>query len=113
MSYKRVSWRPMKNNQEELTCQRLDYIKFYRNAVKSGYKIIQIDEFNVNRGTISNMAWIKKGYPSYMLQEAPVEKYSVLAAISNTSIERILIRKRNTNGAIFATFLQDLINDLK
>ena len=36
-----------------------------------------------------------------------------MAAISNTSIERILIRKRNTNRAIFATFLQDLINDLK
>ena len=103
----------MKNNQAELTCQRLDYIKFYRNAVKFGYKIIQIDEFNVNRGTISNMVWIKKGYSAYMLQEAPVEKYSVLAAISNTSIERILIRKGNTNGAIFAIFLQDLVNDLK
>ena len=59
------------------------------------------------------MAWIKKGYPAYMLQEAPVKKYRVLIAIFNTSIKRILIKKRNTNGAIFATFLQDLINDLK
>ena len=103
----------MKNNQAELTCQRLDYIKFYRNAVKSRYKTIQIYGFNANRGTISNMAWIKKDYPAYMLQEASVEKYSVLTAISNTSIERILLRKGNTNGAIFATFLQDVINDLK
>ena len=59
------------------------------------------------------MAWIKKGYPAFMLQEAPTERYSVFAAISNTSIERILIRCGNTNGVIFAAFLQDLIDDLK
>ena len=76
----------MKNNNVELVSQRLDYINFYLSAVKSGYKIIQVDEFNVSRGTVSNMAWIKKGYPAFMLQEAPTERYSVLAAISNTSI---------------------------
>ena len=103
----------MKNNQAELTCQRLDYIKFLSNAANSRYKIIQIDEFNINRGTILNMAWIQKGCPVYILQESQVEKYCVLATISNTSIKRIFIRKGNINGAIFVTFLQDLINDLK
>ena len=47
MSYKRVSWRPIKNYNVELVSQRLDYINFYVSAVKSGYKIIQVDEFNV------------------------------------------------------------------
>ena len=103
----------MKNNQAELTCRRLDYIKFYSNAAKSRYKTIQIEYFNFSRGTIFNMAWIKKGCPVYMLRESQVEKYCVLATISNTSIKRIFIRKGNINGAIFATFLQDLINDLK
>ena len=59
------------------------------------------------------MVWIKKGYPAYMLQEAQVEKYSVLAAISKTSIDWIFIKKGNTNGDIFDTFLLKLINDLK
>ena len=74
MSYKRISWRPMKNNNQELVCQRLDYVKFYSNAIQSGLKIIQVDEFNINRGTVSNMAWIKKEHPAFMLQEAPAEK---------------------------------------
>ena len=47
-----------------------------------------------------------------MLQEAPTKKYSVLAAISNTSLERVVVRKGNTNGIIFVIFLQDLIDDL-
>ena len=102
----------MKNNNQELVCQKLDYVKFYNNAIQSGFKIIQVDEFNINRGTVSNMAWIKKGYPAFMLQEAPAEKYSVLAAISNTSLERVVVRKGNTNGIIFVIFLQDLIDDL-
>ena len=63
-----------------------------------------MDEFNDNRGTISNITWIKKGYPDYMLQEAPVEMHSFLASISNTSIESILIRKGITNRAIFLHF---------
>ena len=89
MSYKRISWRPMKNNNQELVCQRLDYVKFYNNAIQSGFKIIQVDEFNINRGTVSNMAWIKKGYPAFMLQVAPAEKYSVLTAISNTVFDAV------------------------
>ena len=48
-----------------------------------------------------------------MLQDAPTKRYSVLVSISNTSIKRILIRCENTNGVIFAVFLQDLIDDLK
>ena len=102
----------MKNNNQELVCQRLDYVKFYNNAIQSGFKIIQVDEFNINRGTVSNMAWIKKGYLAFMLQEASTEKYNVLAAISNTSLERVVFRKGNTNGTIFGIFLQDLIDDL-
>ena len=86
--------------------------QFYHSSAKSGYKIIQVDELNISRGIISNMAW-EKNYPAFMLQDAPTKRYSVLVSISNTSIKRILIRCENTNGVIFAVFLQDLINDLK
>ena len=69
--------------------------------------------FNVCRGTVSNMAWIKKGYTALILQEAPTERYSVLAAISKTRIKRILMRCGNANGVIFTAFLQNLVDDLK
>ena len=76
----------MKNNNQELDCQRLDYVKFYNNAIQSKLKIIQVGEFNINRRTVSYIKWIKKRYPAFILQEVPAEKYRVLADISNTLI---------------------------
>ena len=42
------------NNNKELVCYGLNYAKFYNNAIQSGFKIIQVDEFKINRGTVHN-----------------------------------------------------------
>ena len=39
----------------ELVSQKLDSINIYHSVAKLGYKAIQVDEFNVSRGKVSNM----------------------------------------------------------
>ena len=60
----------------ELVSQKLDSINIYHSVAKLGYKAIQVDEFNVSRGKVSNMVWIKKSYPELMFQKAPTERNS-------------------------------------
>ena len=113
MSYRQVSWRPLKNKNQDLRTVRLDYIKFMKQAVKSGYKIVQIDEFVINRSTSSNMAWIEKNKPAFAIKDTTSKSFSVISAISNTNYEFVQIRQETTNGIMLSLFIQELIDFLK
>ena len=113
MSYRRASWRSLKNKNQDLRTVRLDYIKFMKRAVKSGYKIDQIDEYVINRSTSPNMAWIEKNKPEFAIKDTTSKSFSVISAISNTNYEFVQVREETTNGIIFSLFIQEFIDFLK
>ena len=67
LSYKKVSWRPRKIHTPSLMRYKLDYISFIEQCEATGYLILQIDEFTVNRSWASSMAWLKRNKAGYVL----------------------------------------------
>ena len=59
------------------------------------------------------MAWTKKGWSGYALNDTIPNRWSFIAAISNFSFEAVTISKNNTNGAVFVEFLELPIENLK
>ena len=108
LSYKKVSWRPLKVLSPEITCSRMNYISFVEKARVIGYRILQIDEFTVSRSTLPTREWTKKGVLGYVIQEQPPHKYSVIAAISEEALELWAISDTNTNGDVFIAFIEEL-----
>ena len=105
LRYKQVSSRPMKNKSNELITQRLDYIKFVNFANENNLKIIQIDEFIINRETAIKRGWIQKGEESWVMRHNQTTKFWWIAAISNWWLELLWISKENTNSKLFVKFL--------
>ena len=108
LSYKKVSWRPLKVLSNEITSHRSSYINFIERARSMGFRIVQIDEFAVSRLTCPTRAWTAKGVSGFSIQEQPSFKYSVIAAISEDALELATISKDNTNGDVFVAFLEEL-----
>ena len=108
LSYKKVSWMPLKVLSNEITSHRTSYINFIERASSMGFRIIQIDEFAVSRLTCPTRAWTAKGVSGFSIQEQPSFKYSVIAAISEDALELATISKDNTNGDVFVAFIEEL-----
>ena len=49
----------LKTINKEIINQRLNFIELFKAAIKSGHKIIQVNEFAVNRNTNPKKIWIK------------------------------------------------------
>ena len=82
LSYKKVSWRPLKILSHEMINLKLSYIDFVESAERIGFKILQIDEFSVSRAVWPLRAWTEKGKSGYVAYEGPPSKrYSIIAAI--------------------------------
>lgn len=113
LSYKRVSWRPLKTSTGCFVNDRLMYIKFIQEAEKEGCVVIQIDEFSVNRNSYPSMWWSKKRQSGYSFQEMANESFSNIAAISSSWIEWLAVSKSRTNGDVFCAFLKKLISEIK
>ena len=113
LSYKKVSWRPMKILSQKMISRKLDYIDFIEKAGRLGYKILQIDEFWTSRTLKLSRIWTTKGKFGYDAYEGPPSKrYSIIAAISENSLELATIREGNTNGTVFAEFIGELSKKL-
>ena len=91
LSYRRISWRPLKNHGSDLKMQRAHYIMFWREIEKKGIHIVQIDEFAINRDINPKMAWIKRGSPSYAIQETISNRFSWIWAITNSRWEMLTV----------------------
>ena len=103
----------IENKIQDLRTVRLDYIKFMKQAVKSQYKIVQIDELFIHRSTSPNMACIEKNKPAFTIKGTTSKSFSVNSAISNTNYKFVHIREETTNGTVFSLFIQELIDFLK
>ena len=113
LSHKRVSWRPLKNQQNMYTIQRGKYISFVREAAKIGWILWQIDEFSIGRNTHPNMAWCLKGQSQYCCMERSSKSYSLISGITNLGLELKTISCRSTKGQVFWEYLKLLIEVLK
>ena len=69
LSYKKVSWRPLKVLGSEITSHRANYISFIERARKVEFKILQIDEFTVSRSTCPTRVWTTKGVSGFAILE--------------------------------------------
>ena len=113
LSYKKVSWRPLKVLGPEIVNLKLSYISFVEKAERLGFKILQIDEFSISESLFSFRAWTTKGRSGYAVYEGqPSKRYSVIAAISKGSLELSTISELNTNGSVFIEFIDELENKL-
>lgn len=113
LSYKKVSWRPLKTTQIDYKTSRTKYIEFVKAATKAGYNIVKIDEFSVNRNSYPNMSWTGIGESGFVVTDKANERFSVITAISIKGLELLTISKNNTNGNVFAAFVSQLIEQLK
>ena len=113
LNYKKVSWRPLKVLGPEIVNLKLSYISFVEKAERLGFKILQIDEFSISKSLFSFRAWTTKGRSGYSVYEGqPSKRYSVIATISECSLELATISKLNTNGSVFIEFIDELENKL-
>ena len=113
LSYKKVFWRPLKVLSHEMINLKLSYIDFVESAKRLGFKILQIDEFSVSRAVWPLRAWTEKGKSGYVTYEGPPSKrHSIIAAISENSLELAAIDERNTNWMVFTDFIDELVKKL-
>ena len=93
LRYRRISWRQLKNHGSDLKMQRAHYIMFWREIEKKWINIVQIDEFAINRDINPKMAWIKRGSPSYAIQETISKRFSRIWAIKKSIREMLTVKQ--------------------
>ena len=54
------------------------------------------------------MAWVERNKPGYVVNDSPYESYSVISAITNNSLELVVIRTGTTNQTVFSEFINQL-----
>ena len=108
LRYKRISTRPPVVLTPVIVDKQKSFWKFYRMWKQQNFKIIQVDEFTVGRGTFVNMTWSKLGESGYAIQPPTASRFSVIAAIWDSNLELVAISQINTNGKIFVEFMKIL-----
>ena len=96
MEFKRVSWRSLRNSQIQHTYWKSSFIKLFFLAVKSGFKIIEVDEFNKKETQYQHGLDIWKWSCLY---DAKNSNWKVKRFVCNFKKRdwKVVIRPENTN----------------
>ena len=112
LSFKRISYRQPKILTQDIKAKRSDYTKFIKLFHQSKVKVIQIDEFTVERGTMPKMTWTERGKYGFTIHIQPNGRFSVIAAISSTNLELVTISDSNMNRNVFLEFMKLLSTEI-
>ena len=112
LNFKRISYRQPKILTQDIKAKRSDYTKFIRLCHQSIVKVIQIDEFTVGRGTMPKMACTERGKSGFTIHTQLNGRFSVIAAISNTSLELVTFSDSNTNRNVYLEFIKLLSTEI-
>ena len=81
--------------------------------LNSGFHLIFVDEFVINRNTIHTYGWAHKGKPSRLLLKPNDFKMSFVVAHSRWRVEGILGTKTTFNQYKFIKFFRHLLTKIK
>ena len=81
--------------------------------IEGGYHLIFVDEFLINRNTISKYGWAKRGMPGRLMKRPTSFNMSFVVAHSQERVEGLMGTVSTFNQSKYAYFLKKLVMKLK